>query len=260
MHADLILTLEGDTRTVHLGHAERVVGLDTEQALNTATLLLRMRLGTDAECTELCGGRVYPLLLEHLGQTDGIGRNSMESCRTKVLDKLDLTLGVTSCGRHRHRTQPLSTILEAETAGKHTIAGRVLEHVALTAAHHIEVAGNHIGPRADIVLGIDNDTGITCGTTGRVDAHGIVQISAYQSVGIVVAQVLLRGEGDLAKIVERIDGIGRDTEFTETLLVEGRVQADLDGLLEFLHLQLLELLSWHRLYFRLPVLTIGLDG
>ena len=40
---------------------------------------------------------------------------------TEVLDELDLALGVTGCSRNGHRSQPLCTILEAQTASEHTV-------------------------------------------------------------------------------------------------------------------------------------------
>ena len=93
-----------------------------------------------------------------------------------------------------------------------------------------------------------------------MDTDGIVQASAYEAIGIVVAQVLLRGEGDLAEVCQRVDGVRRDAEISQTLLVERRVQSNLDALLEFLHLQRFQLLSWHFFDFRLPAFTVRLDS
>ena len=52
------------------------------------------------------------------------------------------------------------------------------------------------------MLGIDHDAGVTRGTAGGVDTDGIVEASAYEAIGIVVAQILLRGEGDLTEIFQ----------------------------------------------------------
>ena len=71
------------------------------------------------------------------------------------------------------------------------------------------------------MLGIDDDTGIARRTTGGMDTHSIIEIGAHQTEGIVVAQVLLRGEGDLAEVGEGVDGVGSDTEFAQALLIEG---------------------------------------
>ena len=62
------------------------------------------------------------------------------------------------------------------------------------------------------MLGIYNHTGITSCTTGRVDTYSIVQIAANQSVGIVVAQILLRGERNLTQVIEAVDRVSRNTQ------------------------------------------------
>ena len=171
----------------------------------------------------------------------------MEAGGAEVLDELDLTLGITCSSRNGHSAKPLCTILEAQTACEHTVATGVLEHIALTTAHHIKVTGNHISPRTDVVLRIDDDARIARSTTGGVDADSIVEVAAYETKRIVVTKVLLCCKRNLTKIVERIDGISCDTMLTQTLLVERRLQGDVDALLQFLYLQLLKLLSWHRL-------------
>ena len=121
MHAVLILTLESYTRTVHLSHSERVVGLDAQHALNTTTLLFGMGLGTNTQSAELGGTGVYPLLLEYLCQTNGVRRNGVEAGGSEVLDELDLALRVTSCCRNGHSTEPFGTVLETKSTGKHSI-------------------------------------------------------------------------------------------------------------------------------------------
>ena len=72
VHAVLILALEGHARTVHLGHTERVVGLDAQQTLDTAALLFGVRLGADEEGAQMGAAEVDAFLLEHLGQTDSV--------------------------------------------------------------------------------------------------------------------------------------------------------------------------------------------
>ena len=144
----------------------------------------------------------------------------METGGAEVLDELDLTLGVAGSSGNCHSSQPLCTVLEAQSASEHTIARGVLEHVALATAHHIQVAGNHVGPRADVVLRIDYDTGVASSTAGGVDAYSIVEVGSYEAEGVVVAQVLLRGEGNLAEVCQRVDGVGSDAQLPKTLLVE----------------------------------------
>ena len=80
-----------------------------------------------------------------------------------------------------------------------------------------------------------------------MDTDGIIHIAANESEWIVFAKVLFCGEGNLTDIIDRIDRIGRDAILAQALLVERRFQGNVDRFLEFLNLQLLELLSWHGL-------------
>lgn len=70
----------------------------------------------------------------------------MQARRSEVLDKHNLALGVAGSCRYRGGTQLLRTILEAQAASEHAIAGRVLEDIRVTASHHIHVTGNHVRP------------------------------------------------------------------------------------------------------------------
>ena len=110
------------------------------------------------------------------------------------------------------------------------------------------------------MLGIGHNSGMTRRTTGGVDTNRIVQVTAYQSPGIVIAQIGLRREGDLTDVLRSVDGIGGNAQLSQVLLVEGGIQTNLDGLLQFLYLELPQLLTWHFLNLRLPALAIGLDG
>ena len=80
-----------------------------------------------------------------------------------------------------------------------------------------------------------------------MDTHRIVHIASNETERIVVAQVLLRSEWYLAQVIKTIDGISRDAQVTQTFLIERRLQAYIDCILQFLYLQLAKLLSWHRL-------------
>ena len=70
----------------------------------------------------------------------------MQASGTKIFDKHNLTLGITSCGRYCGGTQFLRTILEAQTTSEHAIARGILEDIGITAPHHIHVTGNHVCP------------------------------------------------------------------------------------------------------------------
>ena len=146
VHAILLLALKGHARSVHLGHTERVVGFHAQESLDATALLIGMGLGTDKQGAELRGARIDTLLLEHLGQTHCIRGDSVQTGGTEILDEHDLSLGVTGSSGHRGGSQLLGSILEAQSAGEHTVAGGVLENIRVAASHHVHVTGDHVGP------------------------------------------------------------------------------------------------------------------
>jgi hypothetical protein len=70
---------------------------------------------------------------------------------------------------------------------------------------------------------------------------------ALEGVGdtLVVGRRFFDPTWNLAKVVKRIDRIRSDTCIAQTFLVERRIKTNLDSLLKFLNLELLELLTWH---------------
>ena len=78
-----------------------------------------------------------------------------------------------------------------------------------------------------------------------MDTDSIVHIGTYEAERIVVAQILLRGEGNLTEVIKTVDGIGGNAQIAQTLLVERRIQTDFDGFLEFLNATAgVALLAW----------------
>ena len=151
-------------------------------------------------------------------------------------------------------------MLEAQTSREHAVTAGVLEDVALATAYHIHIARNHVGPRADVMLRIGHDGRMARGTTGRVDADGIIHIAANETKGIVLTKILLGGKRNLTNILRSLNRIWRNAQITEAFLIERRLQGDSNTRFQFLYLELSELLAWHFLDFWLPAFPIGLDG
>ena len=84
------------------------------------------------------------------------------------------------------------------------------------------------------MFAVSHNARMTRGTTGRVNADGIVHVTSYETEGIVLAQVLFCGERNLTQVVEAIDGVGSDAELAQTFLVERGLKTHLDGSLQFL--------------------------
>ena len=230
MHAVLLGALEGDAGAAHLRHAEGVVGLDAEHVLDALAGILGVRLGADHEGAELgVLARVDALLAHHLIQTCGIGRDGVHDGGAEVREELELAEGVAGGGRDRQHADLLGAVLEAEAAGEHPVAGGVLEHVLRAAAHHPQAAGNGIGPFFQVLLGMQDNGRIAGGAAGRVQADALVKRNRGHAERIGFAEVLLGGERNLLEVIQRLDVRRRQAGLAETLLVERRIHAVLDG-------------------------------
>ena len=102
MQSVLFLAFKSHTGTAHFGHAERVVGFYTQHFLH---------------------------YLVHTGCVTG---NGVQGGGSEIGDEFQLAFGVSGSGRYSQHSQPFSTILKAQPAGEHSIAGRVLENISRT--------------------------------------------------------------------------------------------------------------------------------
>ena len=112
--------------------------------------------------------RVNTLFLHHLIETGDIGGNGMDGGSAKILDELNLSQRVTSCGRNGEHTQFLGTILEAETTSEHTITTGVLENIIRTQTYHPQVTCHLICPFVKVFLRVKNYGGVTRRTARRM--------------------------------------------------------------------------------------------
>ena len=121
--AVLLLAFERDTGTVHLRHTETVVGLDAQELLDALTLLLRVWLGTDADGVQLrVLAGIDTHLIHDLRQSGRVAWDDVQAGRTEISDEFDLPFGVSRRRRNGQRAEPLRSVLEAQSTGKHAVA------------------------------------------------------------------------------------------------------------------------------------------
>ena len=167
MKAVLLKALKRHARTAHLRHTKRVIRLHTHHLLNTSALLLRMWFGTNHKSPELCIlARINSQLLHHLIQAGNITWDSMQSCSAKIGNELQLSLGISRSSRNSHHSKTLRTILETQSASKHSVSRRILEHIPRTQTHHMQTPCYRIGPLIQILLCMDNYSRVSCSTAG----------------------------------------------------------------------------------------------
>ena len=176
----------------------------------------------------------------HFIQASGIARNGMQGRCAEIGDELDLPFGVSGSSRNGEHAQAFGTVLKAQTAGEHAVAGRVLEDVSLAQSDHIEAAGYGVGPFVKVVLCVQDDGGSAGGTAGRMEAYDLFQRNGRESEGIVVAQILLGGKREFPYVVEGSDIFRPESAGSEPLFIEGNAHTAGKGLLQSFHLQLLQ--------------------
>ena len=121
MHAILLGTFKCNTRTVHLSHAKAIVCFHAKHAFDLFPLFVCMRFSTDYERFKGGTARIDTFLLKNFGQANGVAGDRMQSCCLKVGDKLDLTLTVAGSSGYGQCSQSFGSVLESQSAGKHTI-------------------------------------------------------------------------------------------------------------------------------------------
>ena len=85
-------------------------------------------------------------LVHDLRQAGRVAWDDVQAGRTEIGDEFDLPFGVSRRRRDGQRAESLSSVLEAQSAGKHAVARRVLEDVRIPEPYHIHTAGHLVRP------------------------------------------------------------------------------------------------------------------
>ena len=133
MQSVLFLAFKSHTGTAHFGHTERVVGFYTQHIFDAAALFFGMRFRSYDQCSQFgVTTRINPHFLHYLVHTGCVTGNGVQGGGSEIGDEFQLAFGVSGSGRYSQHSQPFSTILKAQPAGEHSIAGRVLENISRT--------------------------------------------------------------------------------------------------------------------------------
>ncbi|MCY1302963.1 hypothetical protein D9M70_526490 [compost metagenome] len=111
----------------------------------------------------------------------------------------------------------------AEAAGEQPVAVGHMHLVALAAAGGADRAGDHAGPGVDVVLGVGDHRGFAGGAAGGVQADDLALRHGEHAERVVVAQVALAGERELAEIVQRFQVVGVHAGLGEALPVQRHI-------------------------------------
>ena len=200
--------LAGHARAHDLGQAIHVDRVDAQHALDLGAHLVGPRLGAEHAQPQRGRGRVEPHALHRVGQRQHVGRRGHDHRGAELLDELDLLLGVAAAHRDHRGAERLAAVVGAEAAGEEAVAVGVEDDVLAARAGHAQRARHDRGPALDVALGVA-DHGGTAGGAGRgVHTHHLGHRHREEAVGVVVAQVLLGGEGEPRQVGQALE-VGR---------------------------------------------------
>ena len=134
----------------------------------------------------------------------------------------------------------------AQTACEQAVTVAHVADVVLAAVGVLDAAGKAVAPDVDVMLGVAAHRGNAGGAGGHVNLAHVLHGHGEHAVGVVVAQVLLGGEGGLLQIGQRLHRVGVEACLVKEVLVKRNVLVDVDDSLpQALELDLLNLLVGH---------------
>ena len=253
VHAAAALALAGHARTRQLGEPVVVGGPDRQPLLDPRSSLLAAGLGAEHAQAQLESRAVHVQLVDSLPEVQRVGRRGDEDGRAVVLHHLELTGRVAGTDGHDRDTGALQAVVQPEPAGEHAVAEGDLGDVARVRADGHREAADELRPGVEVGLRVPADDGLTGSTRRGVDLDHLVERHGEQAVGVVVAEVVLLGEGQPAEVGEAGEVAGREARGVEGRTVERDlvVQAG-EQAAQALQLQILQTLAVHCLVLRVP--------
>jgi hypothetical protein len=152
-----------------------------------------------------------------------------------------------------------TVLLKPQAPGKKSVTVSYMDHVMLRPPGHHQGPGHHLRPVFNILPGVTHHGGFAGRTRGGMDAHNIAHGCGKKSVGVIIPQVLLDGEGQLAEIRQGLDVSRLDPFILKGLPVKGHPFINPPHRLpEPLRLQVFQTLPGHGLNFPVPVGNPGI--
>ncbi len=219
MHTGLRLALERNTRSGNLGQAIDIIRPYPQLFLNVPAHLLAPCLRAENACFQADLIWTNPHFCKRLTDKRGIGRRTAEDGRLKILDKLDLTLGVAGGHRQGQAADFMRSTIQPGASGKQPVTIRNLHDIFFTPACRHNRPGTAVLPEVDVRLGIERDHPFSGGTTGRLDAHRVFERNRQKAIWVSVPQVALGQERQLIKVIRGFDVGGGQLFFLHLLTI-----------------------------------------
>ena len=255
VHAALLFTLEGYTRSGDLGQSVDIISLDAQFALDLVPHFLCPGLCTEDTCLQadiILGASHF---IETLCQISRIRRCAAKDRRIQIPHELDLTLCIS--GRHGdgQASHLVGTAVKSRASGEQTVTVADLHYIFLGCTGCHQCSGAAVLPEIQVVLCIKCNHTASCGTAGGLDPYTVLRRTGQKSVGICLAKIVLRQERQLGEILQALDILRLYTLLIHQFMVVFVILINIRHLLDqALFLQFLDLLDRHGLDLRLEIL------
>ena len=135
--------------------------------------------------------------------------------------------------------------MQSQSAGEQTVAEADLDDIVGGHAARASNTRDTVRPDVKVFLGVYAGGGLSGGAGGRVDTHDVLHVSRDQSERIVIAEVILGGEGDVLDIGQLLDlAAVQNAAVGQTLMIQRYVViAVLDDPFQPFELKRLDLFS-----------------
>ena len=200
--------LAGHARAHDFAQAVDVGRVDPEPPLDLGAHALGPRLGAENADPHRRRARIDALALKLVGDGQHVGRRHQYHACTEFGDELHLALAEAARHRHHRAAQPLGAVVRPEPAGEQAVAEGIVNDVARSGAASIQGPRHQVRPSVDVARRIAHHCGPARRTAGRMQAHALFARDRQHAEGIGVAQIVLRGEGEAAKIVQALEIVG----------------------------------------------------
>ncbi len=120
-------------------------------------------------------------------------------CGPEILEQEHLAERVARGDRHHREAHVLGAVVEAQAAGEEAVAVGDLDELAGLGPRGGERPRHDLSPDTEIVSGVAHHGGLALGAGGGVDADDLLARHREEPERVVLAQVVLHGEGQLAR-------------------------------------------------------------
>ena len=193
-------------------------------------------------------------LVDGLGEICRIRRGAADNRGAEVCHELKLTIGVARGHRERQTADLMGTAVQTGAAGEQAVAIGYMADIILGTAGCADCAGTAVLPEIEVVLGVERYNTTSGRAGGGLDAHTVTQRLCKQTIGILIAQVILRDERQLMEIFDAVDILRLDAGLIHAVAIKLDVVVYvLDLLDQSFALQCFELFYRHGLDFWLII-------